>query len=216
MPRLPRSGSWPMPRATRHASRPGRAETAGGGRGPMIALTRGVPGRPQGRPPTRAFRHGERHDGDIRPPLAVAREPGPGDVDADPDRVLAPGLAHQIGEAMRGADLDAAGRLADSDAGSGLGPGGDGVVHAAERRHGWSPEVTVIPGMHGCLVGGFPGQLSQALEDLLSVLVALAAEIAGIEEGDVDIANRGRIEAIAGLAPDDVPDDPGADPGVRQ
>lgn len=112
------------------------------------------------------------------------------------------------------ADLKTVGAEPDRDAGRRFWPGGHGVVDRREGVDRRTAEVLVVPGVHGGLVGRFPRQVSEPVQRLLRGSVAVAAQVGGVEEGDIDVPDLAGIKPPA--TPHDVANRARADPGVRQ
>ena len=111
------------------------------------------------------------------------------------------------------ADLESGGAEPDRDAGRRFWPGGDGVVDRREGVDRWTAEILAVPGVHGGLVGRFPWQVSELAQGLLRGSVTVAAEVGGVEEGDIEVPDLPGIEPPA--TPHDVANGARADPGVR-
>jgi len=119
-------------------------------------------------------------------------------LDRDARRVGAMDHPEQVVEAVRRDDCHAAVRLQpDPHAGRGLGPGRHAVGGRVERLD-LVAEPLSVPEVHGRLVLGVPGRARPALgESPRDRLVALPGEVAGVEEGEIQVGGRGRrVEAV--------------------
>lgn len=122
--------------------------------------------------------------------------------------VAPPDAVEQVVQPERCADLQCLGVVeADSYTGSGFGPGGYGIGYGAERIDWSSTECVRVPGVHGGLVGRLPwdGRFAASKKVGRGTVIA-GGEIVRVEEGDIDVPNSLRVEAVpVPMSPDEVP-----------